>query len=102
MGLPGKPDGIDGGDVEKYVREGRIAEVAAYCETDIVNTYRVWLRYELFRGRLSESGLRASEVNLIDYIRSHSNTKPHLTYVQKHEQQHELDGQIFIPDSPGI
>ncbi len=30
-----------------------ITEVADYCETDVVNTYRVWLRYELFRGRLS-------------------------------------------------
>ena len=81
MGLPGKPDGISGADVEKYVREGRIAEVAAYCETDVVNTFRVWLRYELFRGRLTESGLRASEANLSDYIRSRSNTKPHLADV---------------------
>src|SRR6478752_7842169 len=80
MGLPGKPGGIDGSEVEKYVREGRIAEVAAYCETDVVNTYRVWLRYELFRGRLTENGLRGSETNLSDYIRSHSNTKPHLAY----------------------
>jgi 3'-5' exonuclease len=82
MGLPGKPDGISGSDVEKYCREGRIAEVAAYCETDVVNTYQVWLRYELFRGRLSENGLRASEANLSDYIRSRGNTKPHLAYVQ--------------------
>src|SRR5271166_1315844 len=71
MGLPGKPDGISGADVERYCREGRIAEVADYCETDVVNTYRVWLRYELFRGRLTENGLRASEANLRDYIRSH-------------------------------
>jgi predicted PolB exonuclease-like 3'-5' exonuclease len=82
MGLPGKPDGIAGADVERYCREGRLAEVAAYCETDVVNTYRVWLRYELFRGRLTENGLRASEANLSEYIRSHSNTKPHLAYVQ--------------------
>jgi predicted PolB exonuclease-like 3'-5' exonuclease len=61
MGLPGKPDGIGGADVERFCREGRVAEVAAYCETDVVNTYRVWLRYELFRGRLTENGLRASE-----------------------------------------
>ena len=27
----------------------------AYCESDVLNTYRVWLRYELFRGRLSEA-----------------------------------------------
>jgi Predicted 3'-5' exonuclease related to the exonuclease domain of PolB len=25
------------------VREGRIGEMAAYCETDVVSTYRVWL-----------------------------------------------------------
>ena len=39
---------MGGADVERYFREGRIAEVAAYCETNVVNTYRVWLRYELF------------------------------------------------------
>jgi predicted PolB exonuclease-like 3'-5' exonuclease len=83
MGIPGKPEGIGGADVERYCREGRIAEVAAYCETDVVNTYRVWLRYELFRGRLSENGLRASEANLSDYIQSHSLTKPHLTALRK-------------------
>jgi hypothetical protein len=54
MGLPGKPDGMNGNEVEKYYREGRIREIADYCETDVVNTYRVWLRYELFRGRLSK------------------------------------------------
>jgi predicted PolB exonuclease-like 3'-5' exonuclease len=78
MGLPGKPDDISGADVEKYCREGRIAEVAAYCETDVVNTYRVWLRYELFRGRLSEGGLRASEACLSDYIKVPQQHKPHL------------------------
>jgi 3'-5' exonuclease len=51
MGLPGKPDGISGADVERYYREGRIREIAEYCESDVVNTYRLWLRHELFRGR---------------------------------------------------
>jgi predicted PolB exonuclease-like 3'-5' exonuclease len=86
IGLPGKPDGIDGSEVEKYVRAGRIAEVATYCETDVVNTYRVWLRYELFRGRLTETGLQARENNLRDYICSHSNTKPQLACVQVEKQ----------------
>jgi 3'-5' exonuclease len=78
MGLPGKPEGIDGGQVEKYFGEGRIKEIAEYCESDVVNTYRVWLRYELFRGRLSEVAHQASELNLIDFIRRHENTKQHL------------------------
>jgi len=78
MGMSGKPDGIRGGDVARYCLDGRIKEVAEYCETDIVNTYRVWLRYELFRGRLTQAGYAASETNLIEYIRLRSNTKPHL------------------------
>jgi predicted PolB exonuclease-like 3'-5' exonuclease len=114
LGLPGKPDGVGGADVERFCREGRAAEVAAYCETDVVNTYRVWLPYELFRGRLTENGLRASEASLSDYIRSHSGSKPHLAYLQVEEQheavgldrplgvQSESDGEIFIPDAPGV
>jgi predicted PolB exonuclease-like 3'-5' exonuclease len=50
LGLAGKPQGMDGGEVEKYYRDGRIKEIAQYRESDVVNTYRVWLRYELFRG----------------------------------------------------
>jgi predicted PolB exonuclease-like 3'-5' exonuclease len=68
MGLPGKPDDIHGGEVERYVREGRIKEVAAYCESDVVNTYRVWLRHELFQGKLSETAFNASETSLDQYI----------------------------------
>jgi 3'-5' exonuclease len=49
LSLPGKPDGMDGSQVERYVNEGRIAEVAAYCESDVVNTYRVFLIHELAR-----------------------------------------------------
>jgi predicted PolB exonuclease-like 3'-5' exonuclease len=44
MGLPGKPKGFDGGEVERYFREGKIKEVADYCETDVVGTYQLWLR----------------------------------------------------------
>ena len=78
MGLPGKPDGITGGQVETYYRYGRIREIAEYCESDVVNTYRVWLRYELFRGRLSDTAFQASEANLVEFIKARGNTKPHL------------------------
>jgi hypothetical protein len=50
MGLPGKPKGFDGGEVERYYREGKIKEIADYCETDVVGTYQLWLRYELLCG----------------------------------------------------
>jgi predicted PolB exonuclease-like 3'-5' exonuclease len=41
MGLSGKPAGIHGGEVARYYLEGKIKEVADYCETDIVNTYAI-------------------------------------------------------------
>ncbi len=40
-----------------------IREIAEYCESDVMNTYRVWLRYELFRGPF-----QASDRNLIALI----------------------------------
>ncbi len=73
MGLPGKPKGFDGGEVERYFHEGKIKEIADYCETDVVNTYQVWLRYELFRGRLTDAEFQASEAKLIDFIKARGN-----------------------------
>ena len=62
----------------EYYRDGHINEIAEYCESDVVNTYRVWLRYELFRGRLSLSEFQVSEMRLVDFIKARGNTKPHL------------------------
>ena len=78
MGLPGKPNGMTGAEVEKYNRDGHIREIAEYCESDVLNTYRVWLRHELFRGRLSHAEFQASEANLADFVKARGNTKPHL------------------------
>ena len=76
MGLPGKPEGIDGAEVERYFLEGKTKKIADYCAVDVVNTYRVWLRYELFRGRLSEREHQASEHNLADLIKGRVSTAP--------------------------
>ena len=78
MGLPGKPDGIRGEDVERYYREGRIRDIAEYCEPDVVNTYQLWLRHELFRGKLTDAGFQESEMTLTEFIKARGNTKPHL------------------------
>jgi 3'-5' exonuclease len=61
MGLDGKPDEIDGSQVEHLFHEGRIEEVADYCVSDVVETYRLWLRYELFRGALDHDRFAFSE-----------------------------------------
>jgi hypothetical protein len=81
MGLPGKPEGIDGSKVWEAVQQGRIEEVSQYGETDVVNTYRVWLRHELFRGALTPAQLEASEADLAGYIRARLAERPHLAFL---------------------
>jgi predicted PolB exonuclease-like 3'-5' exonuclease len=75
MGLPGKPGEMSGAETEKYYRDGRIGDVAEYCEGDVINTYRLWLRHELFRGRLSQAGFEASEASLVDFISARENAR---------------------------
>jgi 3'-5' exonuclease len=78
LGLKGKPDGVDGSRVEEMVLAGQIKEVAQYCESDVLNTYRVWLIYELFRGSITLNELNWSETQIRDFIRTRKTTNPHL------------------------
>jgi 3'-5' exonuclease len=79
MGLPGKPEGFDGSEVERYYREGKIKEVADYCETDVVGTYQLLMRHELFRGTLSQNAFEASQRDLADFM----NRKASMTTAQR-------------------
>jgi 3'-5' exonuclease len=78
LGLPGKPGGVDGSHVEEMVQAGQIDEVARYCESDVLNTYRVWLVYELFRGSITRQELDWSEAQTRDFLASRKSTNPHL------------------------
>jgi hypothetical protein len=49
MGLPGKL-GMDGSKVWEAFRHGQIGAIRDYCETDVVNTYLVYLAFQRMRG----------------------------------------------------
>jgi len=66
-GLPGKL-GMSGDKVWDRFRAGRIAEIRAYCETDVVNTFLLWLRYQLMRGRLDRPGYDAEVTRVRDTL----------------------------------
>jgi hypothetical protein len=51
-GFPGKL-GMDGSEVHAAFEAGKIDEIRCYCETDVMNTYLVYLRFQLLRGTLS-------------------------------------------------
>ncbi|TDG06920.1 3'-5' exonuclease [Paraburkholderia guartelaensis] len=52
-GFPGKL-GMDGGQVWTAFQEGRIEEIRNYCETDVVNTYLLYCRFQMMRGGFTE------------------------------------------------
>ena len=52
MGYPGKL-GMDGSAVYGAYRAGQLEEIRRYCETDVMNTYLVSLRFRLMRGELA-------------------------------------------------
>ena len=54
LGFPGKM-GMSGDKVWDCYCNGEFAAIRNYCETDVLNTYLVYLRYELIRARLSET-----------------------------------------------
>jgi hypothetical protein len=54
MGFPGKI-GMSGSKVWDAYQTGKIGDIRAYCETDVVNTYLVFLRFQLMRGILNDS-----------------------------------------------
>jgi len=61
-GLPGKL-GMDGSQVWDAYQRGEIAAIRAYCETDVVNTWLLYLRFLRMRGALTAEAL-ADEVAL--------------------------------------
>jgi len=68
-GFPGKL-GMSGAKVWDALREGRIGDIRAYCETDAANTYLLWLRYQLLRGRLDPDGHAAEQRRLRELLQS--------------------------------
>lgn len=52
LGLPGKML-LDGGAVWQCYQRNDLATIRDYCEIDVLNTYLIYLRYQLLRARLN-------------------------------------------------
>jgi predicted PolB exonuclease-like 3'-5' exonuclease len=57
LGFPGKL-GMSGAQVWDTYQSGGIAAIRNYCETDVLNTWLVYLRFEFMRGNLDEKQLQ--------------------------------------------
>jgi len=56
LGFPGKL-GFSGEHVWDAFLAGELTRIRRYCETDVLNTYLIYLRFQFMRGRLDRAGL---------------------------------------------
>jgi 3'-5' exonuclease len=68
LGLPGKL-GLSGDRVWEAWRNGRLGAIRDYCETDVLNTWLVYLHFELFRGRRSAGELESEQALVAETLR---------------------------------
>ena len=74
LGFPGKM-GMSGAKVWDYYQAGDIAAIRNYCETDVLNTYLVYLRFQVMRGKLLNHELEKEYEIMQDFLRTAD--KPH-------------------------
>ncbi|CAK0757286.1 3'-5' exonuclease [Gammaproteobacteria bacterium] len=75
LGLPGKM-GIGGNKVWESYQAGDIVGIRNYCEVDVLNTYLIYLRFELMRGHLDAEDHQRECQRLHNYLAA--NNHPHL------------------------
>jgi predicted PolB exonuclease-like 3'-5' exonuclease len=75
LGFPGKL-GMSGDKVWQRWLDGGIDDIRDYCETDVLNTYLVFLRFEFMRGNLDAKALERE----FELVRTtiQSSDRPHL------------------------
>jgi predicted PolB exonuclease-like 3'-5' exonuclease len=59
IGLPGKLS-MNGAMVQEHFEAGRLEDIHRYCRSDVIQTYFLFLRVELMRGRLDRTAYDAA------------------------------------------
>ncbi|MDF1758776.1 MAG: 3'-5' exonuclease [Legionellaceae bacterium] len=77
LGFPGKM-GMSGDKVWDEYLNGNLTGIRNYCETDVLNTYGVYLKFELIRGIITENEYAIEISRLKEYLHSETD-KPHLS-----------------------
>jgi len=75
LGFPGKL-GMSGAQVWDRYQSGELEAVRNYCETDVLNTYLIFLRFQLIRG-IVDQGHYTSELERLEHKLEQAN-EPHL------------------------
>jgi hypothetical protein len=74
--LPGKI-GIDGSMVFDLFKKNSLQEIRDYCETDVLNTYLLYLIYQHHNGSISQESFKKCQENLQEFLEKKSSQKTH-------------------------
>ncbi len=85
LGFPGKL-GFSGEQVWDAYLDGRLDAVRRYCETDALNTYLIYLRFQYLRGRLDQTGLDA-ELERVRRLLRESPEPHHAQFLQAWQKE---------------
>ena len=94
LGFPGKY-GVDGSNVVELYDSGRLQTIRDYCETDVVNTYLVYLRLMQHQDKITSRCYNDCIEKLLSYL-SDSNKKHFEDF--KSEWSTACRGQFFVSD----
>jgi predicted PolB exonuclease-like 3'-5' exonuclease len=76
LNLPGKI-GVDGSKVTEMFDAGKLKEIRDYCETDVINTYLLYLTLQQHNGSLSINSFLQAKEDLRRFLERNSSEKPH-------------------------
>ena len=82
-GLPGKRE-VDGSQVGEMVAQQQWHELAIYCESDVLNTWLIYLRWMRLTGSLSSADFEMWQNQTRDFLQS------------KLEEDHSIRHQDFL------
>lgn len=77
MGFPGK-FGVDGSKVTDMFENGEIDAIKHYCETDVLNTYLVYLRTMQHQGKITTISYNKAVADVVSFIENENTEKPYL------------------------
>ncbi|MCU7611527.1 3'-5' exonuclease [Anaplasma capra] len=92
LNFPGKM-GTDGSEVTRMYDLGQLPQIRDYCESDVLNTYLIYLRLMHHQGRMASDGYNECVRDLLAYLQSSGN-KHMLDFIAEWEKV--CNGQFFM------
>lgn len=77
LGFPGK-FGVDGSKVTVLYDNSKIDEIRNYCETDVLNTYLLYLRNQQHKGVITTQSYNQAIGDVLSLIKTEKDDKQHL------------------------